>query len=194
MSGMEAIVAKILNDAQKEAQGTIDDAKAKAEGKKAELLAKLEKEKAASLKNAEQLAAERGARIVSSAELEAKKMQLAAKRSVIDEAFDLAMKRLCELPAEEYFALLLKLSSSVTGSGEELVLNPKDREAFGEKLVSRINDRLAGKGKVALSNETVKAAGGVIIKSENAEINSTFEAIVKSLLEELVPQIAKVLF
>jgi len=97
------------------------------------------------------------------------------------------------MPDDEYIDFLVKEILMIPNCEGEILLNNKDKERIGEKLVKIVNDKLKG-DKVFLSNNTIQVSGGFILKNGNIQVNSTFETILSSKKEELTFEIAKVLF
>lgn len=127
------------------------------------------------------------------AELEARKMRLAAKQEAISRSFSDAMKKLAELPEEDYISLLARSVEQTGDEGGELRLNAKDKARIGQKLVDRINKE--GKaGTLTLSEHTIDAAGGFVLRRGAVEINSTLEVMVEAIREEVTPDVVKTLF
>ena len=190
---IENITSKILSDAKNNADSSLMNAestkqdiinKAKTE---AEVIIKTEAEKAANdaveLKN----------RRVSAAELQGRKMLLSAKQEAIKKSFDTAIEKLKAMPEDEYLSFLTQEILNIPNIEGTIVLNAKDREKIGERLVKAVNEKL-GAEKVALSKNTVKASGGFVLKRGSVEINSTFETLLDSMKDELTGSIANALF
>ncbi|HOH68862.1 MAG TPA: V-type ATP synthase subunit E family protein [Sedimentibacter sp.] len=190
---IENITSKILSDAQNNADSSLKSAestkqellnKAKAE---AEAIIKTEAEKAANdaveLKN----------RRVSAAELQGRKMLLSAKQEAIKKSFGAAIEKLKAMPEDEYLSFLGQEIIKIPNCEGTIVLNAKDRENIGERLVKAVNEKL-GAEKVVLSKNTVKASGGFVLKKGSVEINNTFETLLDSMKDELTGSIANALF
>ena len=190
---IENITSKILSDAQNNADSSLKSAestkqellnKAKAE---AEALIKTEAEKAANdaveLKN----------RRVSAAELQGRKMLLSAKQEAIKKSFGAAIEKLKAMPEDEYLSFLGQEIIKIPNCEGTIVLNAKDRENIGERLVKAVNEKL-GAEKIVLSKNTVKASGGFVLKKGSVEINNTFETLLDSMKDELPGSIANALF
>jgi vacuolar-type H+-ATPase subunit E/Vma4 len=78
---------------------------------------------------------------------------------------------------------------SQTGVSEgELILNKRDRDKVGKKIIERLN------GKLTLSKENIDAKGGFVLRQGSVEINSTLERMVDSIKEEVTPEIVETLF
>lgn len=190
---IENITSKILSDAQDYANSSLMDAeKTKQEilnraKNEAEVLIKTEAEKAANdaleLKN----------RKVSAAELQGRKMLLSAKQEAINKSFDSAIEKLKAMPEVEYLNFLVQEVVRIPNCQGSIVLNAKDRESIGERLVKAVNEKL-GAEKVALSKDTVETSGGFVLKRGKVEINSTFETLLDAMRDQLTSEIADVLF
>ena len=166
MNGIEKITARI----QQDAGGEIAQIRQEAETQAAQIRsqyeaqARAEAEKAA---EAGRLAAQQQLeRLEGAAEMEGKQRRLAAKQACIDRAFAQAKEKLLSLPEAEYVELLAKLAarSAVTGR-EQVVLNGRDREAVGQKVVARANQLLAQAVAPDLPEELkASKAGGILTK------------------------------
>ena len=132
-------------------------------------------------------------RKASVAELEARKMRLGAKQEAISKCFDEALLRLAKLPEETYVDLLARTIESSGADGGELLLTAADRARIGEKLVRRVNE--GGKaGKLTLSEKTISATGGFVLKKGAVELNSTLEVMVEAVRGEVTPKVVETLF
>lgn len=127
------------------------------------------------------------------AELEARKMRLAAKQEAISRCFSMALTRLSQLPEEDYIGLLERTILNSGVEGGEVLLTPKDRDRIGEKLIELVNK--SGKvGTLTLSQDTISAAGGFVLRKGKVEINSTLEVMVEAVRGEVTPEVVKALF
>lgn len=194
MKGTEKIIAHIQADAQSQ----VDAILAQAEQQCARIREEYSK-KAAEVYSEKIRAGVRACQdAVDSREridrMEAKKGSLAIKQEMVSKSFDRALKDLTELPEEKYVGLLAALAAkaSVTGD-EEILLNARDREAVGDKVVKAANAKLSG-GKLRLAAESGDFAGGLILRRGNVEANCTLELLVELCRGEMSSQIAGVLF
>ena len=178
MDGLEKITARISADADAEIQAIRDKAQAQAEELLAQARAQAEKEKGELLARGRRSAEERKARLISAAQMEGRKMSLAAKQEVLDEAFRQALETLCSLPEEEYVKLLtrLVLEASTTGR-EQLIFSAADRARVGKQVVVAANEAMV-KGVVpdlpeAITETKVGAFLGKVVNSAAAQITGT---------------------
>ena len=190
---IDNITSKIISDAESNADFSLMNAestkqeiinKAKSE---AEVIIKTEADRAA--KDAVDLKNRR----VSAAELQGRKMLLSAKQEAIKKSFNAAIDKLKAMPEDKYLSFLAQEILNIPNTEGTIVLNAKDRENIGERLVKAVNEKL-GAEKVALSKNTVKASGGFVLKRGSVEINSTFETLLDSMKDELTGEIANALF
>lgn len=118
-------------------------------------------------------------RLASVAQLECRKLELAAKQEMLSRAYDKALEQLLNLPEQEYTALLadLAVKAAVTGR-EAVILSQKDRTRYGKQVVTAANERLNG-GRLTLSEQTRPIQGGVILSDGDVEVNCSFETLVR---------------
>lgn len=195
MDGIEKIIDRISGDAQRE----VDDVLASAKAQAAEIIAKYQAQAKAEandiLARGEKAAAERGERLASVAQLECRKDVLRAKQEVVEEAFQLAMKKLTQLPQEAYVSLLADLAVEASSKGnEKLIFSVADRARVGKAVVVAANEKLGDKGQLTLAQETRPMQGGFILSDGAVEVNCTFQTLVRLQRETLSTQVANVLF
>ena len=144
MNGIEKITQRISADAQAEIDRVLADARAEAERITAGYQAQADAETAdLAAKNAK-AAVEREERLVSVAQMEARKVQLAAKQEMVEKVYDMALEKLCGLPEERYAEVLAELLVQASSTGrEEVIFSPTDRDRVGKAAVARANELLA---------------------------------------------------
>jgi len=194
----EKILQKIRQEAEAEAAAVISAAKEKAE-KSAEAILNAARERAAAIEKAAMAEAEEiRRRKMLSAGLEVRKNTLRRKREALDEAFALALKRLGSLSDERYEALMAKLVAGSAETGTEtLCVARADMERFQNGLVDKLNARLAESGKQAgltLSPVPANIEGGAIISGAKADVNASFEALIRFERENAEREVAGILF
>ena len=198
MTGIEKITARIQADAQQEIDAVLAEANRQAAEINARYAAQAKQAEAEILEKSRQSAAELRQRRNSSAQMDAKKQELAAKQALLDEAFQLAYEKLTQLPEGEYGDLLANLAVRASVSGkEQLIFSQADRAAFGGKVTAKANGLLAKAGKTAeltLSPTTGDFQGGLLICDGDVEVNCTFETLVRMVRNEVVGDVTKALF
>lgn len=202
MNGIEKITGRIQEDAQREIDQVLAQAQAEADAIAARYAAQAEKESADLVARGRRSADERMERLVSVAQLEAKKLTLAAKQEMLGRAFDLALEKLCQLPEDEYVKLLAGLAVRASRTGrEEIILSQADRARYGVKvatlanqMLEKANPKRSGGAGLTLSEQTRSIKGGLLLADGEVEVNCTFETLVRLTRGEIAGEVAKALF
>ena len=164
MNGIEKITQRMEDDAQREINEVLTAARAQADELTRRSREQADKESAAIVARGESAAAEREKRLESMAEMESRKLVLAAKQEVLDEAFTMALEKLCTLPDEEYIELLAALAVKAARTGrEKVIFSQKDRNRVGKAVVTRANDALARKVAPRLPGDLTDTKAGAIL-------------------------------
>ena len=196
MNGIEKITGQI--------DASLDQARAQAQEIEARYESQAQTQAEAIRRKGEQDAALRQERLVDVAKLEARKTILAARQDMVGQAFDLALKKLLELPDQEYIALLAKLAVAASRTGhEQVIFSQKDRSRYGKQAVTMANDMLAKKagpradesaGRLTLAEESRPMAGGLILRDGRVETNCSFEVLIHLQRDALSAEVARALF
>ena len=194
MNGIDKITGRISEDAQREIDAIQAQAAQQAGEITARYQAQAQRESGEIVERGRRNADERVERLASVAQLEARKMELAAKQEMIAKAFDLAMEQLLDLPESEYVALLASLAAKASVTGKEtVILSQKDRTRYGKQVVTQANEKLGG-AHLTLSEQSRPIKGGLILADGDVEVNCTFETLVRLQRGALEQQVAQVLF
>ena len=190
MEGKEAIIAKILADAEKKAQDILHAAETYAVYVKeqAETWAKnysAEQEKGLKSET-EEIVARR--KIV--AELDVKKVLLKAKQDVIDRIYDNAEKKLCKMDKKTYLSVVLAKIEEFADISDEVVLSMDG--VLSEKDIS--DSEVFRRKKLSVSKTIGKFYGGVMLLGKVSDKNLTFHEMILAEKEKNAPKIAKKLF
>ena len=190
MEGIEKITARIIEDAEREIAQMQQENEKRINALTAEAQSAAEQESLELLTRGRRAAEERRA-------VECRKMELAAKQELLNEAFAVAVEELCHLPREKYLALIASLAAEVAEGGEEMILSPQDASEIGSEVVLLANTALreAGKpGKLTLSAEPRSIPGGFILSHGDVELNCAFDTLVRLQREKLEKEVAAILF
>ena len=190
---IEKITSKIISDAEEIARVTLDEAKAQCDG----IIAEAEEKAAAVVRNAEEQGREDKEKLIARkkavADIDGRKMVLAAKQELIAQCFEKAVERLVSMEPAQYVEFLAGLVTKTGETEGELILNPKDREAVGAELIDYLSKNLPGSA-VTLSDETRNIRGGFLLKKGSVYMNGTIEALVEEAKEDLIGEVAGRLF
>ena len=193
MNGIEKITQRIESDAQAEIDRILGEARDEAARITASYRAQADAEARDLEAKNERAAAEQEERLVSAAQMKARKHQLAAKQEMVEKAYIQALDKLCAMPQEQYVSVLANLLVEASSNGkEEAVFSKEDRERVGKAAVEKAN-QLSGK-QLRLSEETQPIRGGFILKDKNVEVNCTFETLVRLQKAETAGAVVKTLF
>ena len=164
MNGIEKITQRMEDDARRDINEILTAARAQADEITRRCREQADRESAAIVARGESAAAEREKRLESMAEMESRKLVLAAKQEVLDEAFTMALEKLCTLPDEEYIELLAALAVKAARTGrEKVIFSRKDRNRVGKAVVTRANDALARKVAPRLPGDLTDTKAGAIL-------------------------------
>ena len=193
----EDILKRIRGDARKEAERI----RKEAEGEAERILEKAGKEvgsaKKKMLHDAQISLQDEKRRILTMANLEARKKVLEKKQDLIEEAFRKALNYLRHLSDEEYQVAIKQLLLRAIESGEEeVIISPREKR-LTLAFLKEVNEELSSKerpGKLKLSSERREFQGGFILKAGRTEINNTFNSLFRERREELEAEVAGILF
>ncbi|MBM3234952.1 hypothetical protein FJZ31_01505 [Candidatus Poribacteria bacterium] len=195
---LEKILARIADDAQKEADRIIERANLNAQEiiKKAEEAAEILKVE--SFQRTEEEVAQRKERMVAMARLDFRKRILDEKQRAIDAVFQKAIETLCKLEDDEYRALMKRmLLSGVQTGAEEIILSQRDKTRLTPSFLNELNEELRNngqKGNLTISQETRQMSGGFVLRRGDIELNSAFESLFESSRDELESEVGRLLF
>ena len=193
MNGMEKITARMKEDAARSLSELNAQTEQELRRIREESAARAEKERETAGGHAHLAAQERYERLCSAAEMETRKLTLSAKQEVLAETYDRALEILCSMPREEYLSLLVHLLKAAGGKGDEKIsLSAKDRDEMGETLVERANKEL--NAHYTLAGEAADIRAGLVLISEECDVNCSFETLLALSREKTERGAAKLLF
>lgn len=193
MNGMEKITARMKEDAARSLSELNAQTEQELRRIREESAARAEKERETAGGHAHLAAQERYERLCSAAEMETRKLTLSAKQEVLAETYDRALEILCSMPREEYLSLLVHLLKAAGGKGDEkIALSAKDRDEMGETLVEQANKEL--NAHYTLAGEAADIRAGLVLISEECDVNCSFETLLALSREKTERGAAKLLF
>ncbi|MEA5010328.1 MAG: V-type ATP synthase subunit E [Angelakisella sp.] len=192
MNDLNAILAKIGEEAKECREKTLEAARREAERIEAEFTAQGKAESAAAIEAAKAQAAAIEQRAQSQAGLVQRNASLTARRKTIDAAFARSLQMLRQLPDDQLVEFYAALAVSCISGDAELILCQRDKDAFGAALAQRIAE-LSGK-LVTLAETSGNFLGGFVLREGSIETNCTFEVLNSNAKEELEGEVASILF
>lgn len=194
-SGADALIGRILADAQAEADAALADADKEAE--RIALIAKderfrIENETVQKTKRLNDAAQEKSR---TNAALDSRKYALKVKRALIDEAFALAAERMEQKSDAERSALIKALLIREAEGGEMIIPAVRD-EANAKGMLAEVNAALAQSNRAPLTMGQAAADinGGFILKAAGYEKNCSFAAVLREVRAAEESAVAGILF
>jgi len=131
--------------------------------------------------------------IIGAAELEARNTQLRALEKAVNEAFDLAEKRISSssgAPQEKAIRGLIQEGLDIIGPHARVQCASKDR-----RVVASVIKKIGGKAKVSLDETPVDTLGGVVLTTHDGTVrfDNTFEARLERMRPTLRKEVAALL-
>lgn len=179
--------SKIITQAEDNRNNIIKKGEKEADNVKKVILYKINQE--ASLKKS---------KILTEANLEAKKTILLEKQKIMEDVFDKALESITKLNSKDYLNFIKKLILDNIERGDETIFTgSSDKNKICKDFVEEINKELKAKdkkGELRLSTSYLPIKGGVVIGSGKIRKNISLEFLLKKIREELEIQISKDLF
>lgn len=187
----EAIIDKILSDANLKGDAIIGEANEKAD-EIISLAAKQCKDYLYKSKTEiDRLTLEIDERSRSVAELDARKLLLAAKAQVLDSVYAKTLEKLRNLDKEQYSALIFSMLENAK-DGDVVTVSEREKDIVTKESLA---DFAKKKGiSLTLADKFGDFDGGVIISENGVDNNFTLEVEVALLREQTETKIAKEIF
>ena len=187
----EAIIDKILSDANLKGDAIIGEANGKAD-EIISLAAKQCKDYLYQSKTEiDRLTLEIDERSRSVAELDARKLLLAAKTQVLDDVYAKTLEKLRNLDKEQYGALIFAMLENAK-DGDVVIISKREKDIVTKQSLA---DFAKKKGiKLTLADKFGDFDGGVIISENGVDNNFTLDVEVSILREQMETKIAKEIF
>lgn len=166
MAGIDDIIAEILKEAHGKADAILAEARAEADRIFQENENVIQSKKSLMREQTQKLAAFNSSRSMTSAQLTARNRILDAKQNVISTAFQNAVRKILQMPDDEYIKIVDSMVKKVPDSSKmKLEMIPRDAESM---------------------------SGGFLLKGDNGVIlNFSFKDIADSIREKIEPQVIK---
>lgn len=219
MTGLEKVTGKIIADAEADARVILERAEAECEAIKAKYAAATEAEVEKLTDECDRECQALIIRARSSAAMAKRNAVLEARAKLIDDAYAAAEKQIRSMSGEQYLDLLQKmlrsaLKSQLEGEEEsmrlygedispavyEVVLNTRDRETYGEKLLEAYR---AGYGarlspvvlqRLRLAPDTAPIDGGLVLRCGPVETNCSLSMLMAANRRETEARVSRILF
>lgn len=185
----EGIVERIVADAHAEAAAIVKSAEERAEKTVAEAMSRAEAGRRATEEEIREKRESILSRRAAAARLEAKKIELAERRRVIDGVYAAALERLVALPKADALALTDRLLKAYAETGDTVYF--AKNYAFVEDAVLL---PVVKAKNLDFSRERIAADGGFLLKGKTSDKNLTYGVLLAADRDEYQASIAKELF
>lgn len=190
MEGTQAIVKKIIDDANHRAQSIIKNAENLVNAKINEANEFSNKYTDAQLSLAKNEAKEIVERKLIVADLDVRKNLLKEKQDLITKTFDLALEKLCKIEKKQYLSLVEKLIVDNAEEGDKVILSADN--VLCEKDISSF--AVFCEKKLVVDNNRGDFIGGVMLIGKDCDKDLTFKSIIAFNKELLSSKISQMLF
>lgn len=219
MTGLEKVTGKIIADAEADAREILDRAEAECAAIRETYAAQLEAELDALREANDRECQSLVVRARSSAAMAKRNAILEARAAILDEAYAAAEKQVRAMNGEQYLDLLCKMLRSALKrqiEGEEdslrlygedispevyeVVLNSRDRDYYGEKLMGAFRVGRGAKfslsvlAKLRLATDTAPIDGGLILRAGLVETNCSLAMLMAENRRETESRVSRILF
>jgi len=201
------LIEKILDDAKKEADETIERSRKTAQGvldeKREEARKKAEGVSESLIKTAEDQARSIIESSIANSRIRMNWMILSEKEKIIERVFDEVKKKLRGFTRTDDYDKILKSliqeGAIAAGGGElQVYLNSYDyqRDLALDQLSDNIKKATGVRTMLSKATEPANKIGGALIKSKDGKVavDNTLEALIESRRKDLEPKIAALLF
>lgn len=188
----EAIIDKIIGDAQAKADSFIADAKEKAD----EILSLSAEQCKAYLATSQtetyRMCEDVEARAKTVADLDARKLQLGAKSQILNRVFERALEKLKDLDGDRAKELLFAMLDKVAEDGDVVTVCESEKDLLTKDEISAFAEQ---KGiTLTLADEYGNFDGGLILTGKGVDKNLTYNVEIDALRDEVETEIAKEIF
>ncbi len=187
----EAIIDKILSDANLKADAIIGEANEKADEIISIAAAQCKEYLQQNNAEIDKLTLDIDARSRSVAELDARKLLLAAKTQVLNSVYAKTLEKLRNLDKEQYSALIFSMLENAK-DGDVVTISEREKDIITKESLA---DFAKKKGiSLTLADKFGDFDGGVVISENGVDNNFTLEVEVALLREQTETKIAKEIF
>ena len=197
----DALIDEILADARKKAGRTVR----RAEQESKDIVQKAQSEAEDVRKSAIDAACQRAERqktiVLATVDIEAQRIEIDARESVIREAFDAAEKRLAERQGFDYAGVLANLVAAAAEAigGDRFVVTVAERDRKSVELAAlqqTVSRKMGRAVTLDSSSDPTAISGGVIVYSAEGRrmVDNSFESRMARTYDHLRRQVAQFLF
>lgn len=195
MTGLDKIIQEIEQEAAKAAAETLRTAEEQAAQQAQQTIAGAEATAAEIQARAQAQAADILRSGESAIALRRRQQTLELKQTLLEQTMAATLQALQTLPAEEYFALLLRLAAkNAEASSGTLLLAAQDMQRLPANFEAQLAQVLPQGGSLTLQQADTPFNGGFVLQYGEVEQNCTFAAILAAGHDDYCDAIRTVFF
>lgn len=185
----QAIVERIISDAEEEARAIINEAEERAKATVAEANTRAERNRQGTEAEVKAKAESISDGKAAAARLDGAKILLGEKRGVIDQVYARALEKLLNLSERETLYLCKRLIDAHAEEGDELVFAENFRYVQAVSALPQVKEK-----KLKVSTARAPIDGGFMLCGKNSDKNLSYGALLSMDREEKQAEIASVIF
>jgi len=191
MQGKDAIINKIIADAERNEKATLSDAEVRVDEIVSGLAEQSKEYIYRSKAEQDKLKEEIVARSATVAALDAKKLLLDAKNTLIVKTFETALKKARNLQKKSYEKLIFGMLE-LAEDGDVLIISEREKDIITAAKLKEFSEKK--KIKLTLAKELGTFDGGIILSNHGVSKNITLDTEISLLRDEMEEEIARKLF
>lgn len=126
------------------------------------------------------------------AELDAAKVDLGVRQSLVGEAFASSLRQLAEMPRDQYVAFANRLMEKAVRTGHEVVLVGRGEKHLDKSWLDEYNT--AHQTSLVLSPDRLSISGGFVLRDEKIDVNCSWDMLLEDIRSEIESEVVKKLF
>ncbi len=190
MNNKQAIIDKIIADAQNVASQNIEKAQQQVDAIISQANSKANKYLESNSSKAQKQADEILSRSKTIEVLDARKIFLGAKKQVIDQVFAQAIEQFRK--QKDYLDYIQNLIEKNAENGDLVAICPKDKDIITSSFVDKIAKKM--NIHISLSSDFCDIGGGIVLVGKNYDKNLSVEMELDAKKEQLEQQLSVILF
>ena len=194
MSDITKLTEKIIQDATKKEEQYIIESEKSIERKEELKKRQLEKQVNERLTRYEKEIRAEMSLEVSDLDVKSRAKLLAVKESVLDELFDEGQLRLEQLSQEEFdHFVITNIEKTQLTDQAEIIIGENSESYASKSAIQKWQDALSNL-TLTIAKKSIPRRNGFLIRQGDIEYNFTFEALLRSVKDEISHQLLDVIF
>lgn len=126
------------------------------------------------------------------AELDAAKVDLGVRQTLVGEAFESSLRQLAEMPRDQYVAFANRLMEQAVRTGHEVVLVGRGEKHLDKSWLDEYNT--AHQTSLVLSPDRLSISGGFVLRDGRIDVNCSWDMLLEDIRSEIESEVVRKLF